>query len=245
MNEISRRTVARGAAWTVPVLSVAAAAPSLAASSPDPTVTGSICEIFYGSGAVNYQVMDVFLGVYTSTGVIPAGTIATWSVQTSQSAAIPTTNYSDNNLWKLSLSPSTGSPTAHIVTIAFLSEYDTGVSGPTTWCAPRLVYNDTYPIRPKTDFTITSNAAGPDITLGGAGSLKWTVAKRHVPNTAMKFISKSGAQSCYPEVQYSHGERGNFTGCGDESNDTSTEYPDGTCVRIQHKSGNVIVPAVC
>jgi hypothetical protein len=38
-TRISRRTVATGAAWSVPVLAVSAAAPAMAASVPCPTVT--------------------------------------------------------------------------------------------------------------------------------------------------------------------------------------------------------------
>lgn len=40
-NQIDRRTLAKGAAWAAPVLTVAAAAPMVAAShTPSPTVTG-------------------------------------------------------------------------------------------------------------------------------------------------------------------------------------------------------------
>jgi len=45
-NSLSRRTLARGAAWTVPAVAIAAAAPVMAASGGPPTITqtGNACK---------------------------------------------------------------------------------------------------------------------------------------------------------------------------------------------------------
>ncbi len=52
MTSVSRRTVARGAAWAVPVVAVGAAAPAMAASKEFLTFTGNACKLPGNSDSV-------------------------------------------------------------------------------------------------------------------------------------------------------------------------------------------------
>ncbi|MFZ2503371.1 MAG: hypothetical protein WAW88_11935, partial [Nocardioides sp.] len=82
---MTRRSLARGAAWTLPVVAMAAPAPAFAASPPK--ITGTVCALFYGSGTINLQVHTITLGLTSDTGTIPAGTVMTWTVTQSGGSA--------------------------------------------------------------------------------------------------------------------------------------------------------------
>ncbi len=129
---------------------------------------------------------------------------------------MPTTNYSPNGLWTLSLSQTTGAAIAggcFTATITFNSERHGGGSGSTVESAPALIWTDIYTIRPAATVTVTSNAPTNTtpgaIVSAGSGTLSYTAARRHpgainttdrVPHT---FLTKSGTQTCYPSVDSS------------------------------------------
>ena len=60
-----------------------------------------------------------------------------------------------------------------------------------------------------------------------------------------RYLSKSGLQTCYPEIKYVMTTASNASTCGDDGNDTSTTYPDGTCAKLAGTSGQQVLPAKC
>lgn len=236
-KKISRRTLAKGAAWAIPAVTVVGAVPAFAASG-GPTVSGSICRLFYGDGTINYQTHSIYLGITTSTGIIPAGTTISWTIAVSGGGAgtggtneVPTTNYSANGSWTLSLDQTSGNAIVggmFTVTIHFNTDYTTGAGPGGTWCNAALVWTDIYSLRPGASISVSSNApTGSGIVSGGSGTLSYTVARRHPTSvnttgrTPHIYISKSGTQACYPGIGYSRLLNTNGT-------DNVTTYPAGT-----------------
>lgn len=207
----------------------ASAAPAFAASPPK--VYGTACELFYGAAGTNFQTHSLYLGVYTSSGIIPAGTTLTWDVTMAGGGnEIPSTNYSQTGLWTLTLSAASGTvASSFTATIVFNQDYVTGLGvGGGTWCAAALVWTDIYSILPGARVTITSNQpTGSGIIPGGAGSLSYTVADRHpqaINQTGRAphyYTSRTGTQTCYPLVQYSRL-------LPNDGYDNVTCYPTGT-----------------
>lgn len=75
-NELTRRTVVRGAAWAMPAVVVAASAPAVAASTAPVTFTGSACKLPGGSS-------DSYKGyVFELVVTTPAGSADTVTVIT-------------------------------------------------------------------------------------------------------------------------------------------------------------------
>lgn len=215
---VPRRTLAKGTAWAAPAVAFGALAPRAAASPP--TVGGSICQLFYGDGSINSQTHSMYLGITSSTGVIPAGTTLTWQVcvtgggsGTGGTNEVPTTNYSANGSWTLSLSSPSGTALSgtgcFTATITFQQNYTTGAGPGGTWCAPALVWTDIYSMRPGASVSATSNPATGPVVPSGTGTLTYTAARRHPTsiNTAGRtphyYLTRTGTQTCYPEVQYS------------------------------------------
>lgn len=233
-STISRRTLAKGAAWSVPAVAIASSAPAFAASPEKPEVWGTACQLFYGSGQINMQTHDIFLGIRTSTGVIPAGTTLSWQVCMSGSTQnqVPIPNYDANAQWTLSISHPKGTVIGNgcfTATIHFSQDYTTGAGPGGEWCGPRLQWTTLNDARldPNTQISLTANAAGPGIAGPTTGSLVYKVAKRH-PNSINTsgrsphtFISKTGGQLCYPPVQYSRV-------LSSDGFDNVTCYPSGT-----------------
>lgn len=113
---VSRRSLAAGAAWAVPAIAIASAAPAMALSAG---VQGSICRLFYGDGTINTQTHSMYLGVTTTNGIIPKDTVISWTVcvtgggsGTGGTNEYPTTNYSANGSWTLTLSGTSGGGSA-------------------------------------------------------------------------------------------------------------------------------------
>lgn len=233
---INRRKLARGAAWSVPVVLASAEVPVLAASAPI-NVSASVCRLFYGTGTVNYQTHSVNLGVSSELSTVPKGTVFTWTVALdgAGSMKVPATNYSQNGRWNLSTSAPTGTDTKSFTVSLSVDADDVTVSELN--CAPQLIWADTNTIAPESSLTITGSAAGPLVT-GTSSSLSYTVDRRYPTSINSKgrrahiYRAKSGAQSCYPAIQYLMTPISKHPTCGNDFNDTSTIYPDGTCAKI-------------
>lgn len=86
-NQVSRRTVAKGAAWSVPAVTLAGAAPAMAASAVA-NVGGFICEIHNGTGNINNEgTYTVNLGFSSTTGTVPKGTVLTYTFSVTKGTA--------------------------------------------------------------------------------------------------------------------------------------------------------------
>lgn len=243
-ENLSRRTLAKGAAWSVPV--IVASAPAWAAAASRTVVGASVCSLYYGStSSTSYEIHSIYLGVSATDNLIPAGTTFTWTVTMSGTGnEVPTLNYSQNNAWTLSTSPAPGEvATSFTVTL----RTNTEVTASSINCAPALVWNSNYSIRPETTVTISTAATGTNLGGGTPASLTYTVAKRTptgVNNTGRRahiYRSKSGGQTCYPEIRYTLNGAAQNTFCGSTgvTNSTSTIYPDGSCARILATSTQV------
>lgn len=240
MNTPSRRMIVKGSAWALPVVVASANIPAYAASRS--IVSGTVCSLFYGAGAsVNYQVHNLSLGVTSSTGIIPAGTEITWSFTMSGTNVmeVPTTNYSPNSRWTLTLTPSSGTGTSQFtVTLRANVELTTQEIN----CTPRLIWNDTYSIKGGTTISMTSRVSG---AISSPSSLSYTVANRYPTSvnrpgrTPHIYLSKSGDQTCYPDIQYVITAASKLTSCGTNGNDTSTTYPDGVCQKISATTSDI------
>lgn len=249
---VSRRTLAKGAAWSLPTIALGVAAPAYAASTD---VYGpTICSLFYPAGAsTSYQGLQVYLGVYSTSTVIPKGTEFAWTVTMSGGSnnEVPTLNYSQNSRWSLGVSPVSGSLAPSFT--VHLRVLQDGVTQSELNCNPALIWNDTYTIYPGSRVSIQGTTTISDPSLGQAktSSLEFNVAKRYptsVNTTGRRphrYLSKSGLQTCYPEIKYVMTAASNASTCGDDGNDTSTTYPDGTCAKLAGTSGQQVLPAKC
>lgn len=259
-TNLTRRSVAKGAAWSIPAVAVAGAAPAMAGSGT--VVSGTICHMFYGGGDVNHQTMDVTLGIPSSTATIPQGTVVTWTFAMNGSTAwktvesgttpaytqVPTTNYSENGRWSLATTPGTGAQ-ASSFTVTWTAL--TNVAASEVACAAKLIWNDTYLIDSGVTVTMTSMVSGTGASGADAG-LSWRVPRRGSTSTraskAMKFISKAGADQKFPAVQYSFiagnvaAMGTNGTTCAESGgNNSSTIYPDNSCAMVRITSGQATV----
>lgn len=251
-QQVSRRTLAKGAAWAAPVVAASSVIPAYAASR-NPSVGGTICSLFYAQGAsVNYQGHQVYLGVTSSDGTLPAGTTITWNFSMSGGSymRVPTTNYSANSVWSLTTSPARGTQTSNF-TVTLTINQSTTTSALN--CVPSLIWTDgtAWSLSPETTITMNSVASG-NVNPVPSG-LSWKVAKRYPDSVnssgrrAHRYISKSGDQACYPTIRYvtSNNTSSSAMACGDNGNSTSTIYPDGTCARVTTTTGQSNVPEKC
>lgn len=97
-SRVSRRVIARGAAWTVPVVAVASAAPAMAATA---------CASFTAAESYATNQSDTVTLTNNSTVEIPAGTTITWQFQ---NVASSTQTISIANLSGVTVTPSRASP---------------------------------------------------------------------------------------------------------------------------------------
>lgn len=238
---VRRRTLAKGAMWAVPAVALAVPAPAYAASTD--AYAPTVCRLYYpDSSTVNHQVLHVFLGVSSTSTIVPKGTEFKWTVAMTGNAnnEVPSSNYSKDGRWSLSLSPDTNTVTSMFtVSLKVLAD---GVTQSELNCNPSLVWTNLYTIGPGSRVNIQGQAttSGSSQGKGGSSSLVFDVAKRYptgindgAGRRPHRYVSKSGAQSCYPQITYKMTtvSRDSLT-CGNDQNDTSTIYPDGTCVKI-------------
>lgn len=254
MATISRRNLTKGAAWASPVILATAITPAYAASQL-PTVTGFVDSLFYDPGTTTYQDHRMRLGVNSSTGIVPAGTTITWTINTSGTTgnAAPTLFFSPKADWSLTISPSAGSKSTSSFVITLTTKAD--VSANTlTGGRIQVVWNNVFQLKPKTALSISSATTGSKVK-GLPSSLAYTVAKRmpatanDATRTAHIYTSRSGSQTTYPSILYSLNEGSTISNCAASgvTNNTSTINPNGTCQNIVIDSsqfGNqALVPA--
>ncbi|MGP9659992.1 hypothetical protein [Arthrobacter sp. AOP36-C1-22] len=223
VNAISRRRVVTAGAWAAPIVAIAVAAPAAAASTISTRVMGTICRLDYGKGELQYQRHAVSLGLESSTGSVPAGSTFVWSVtMTGGANVVPVLEYSLSNAWTLTASQREGT-----VSASFYVTLTANENIATPWCGPRIVWTNIYRIQPGAKVHISSSSTGPDTEPVDVG-LDYTVAKRHPSRVndsgrqPHKFLSKSGAQTCYPAIHYTRL-------IGKDGYDNVTCYPDGVC----------------
>lgn len=251
-GQVSRRTLAKGAAWSLPTIALGVAAPAHAASTD---VYGpTICSLTYAAGAsTNYQGLQMYLGVYSTSTAIPRGTEFAWTVTMSGGSnnEVPDLNYSQNSRWSLGVSPVSGSPAPSFD--VHLRVLEDGVTRSELNCNPALVWNGSSTIYPGSRVSVQGRTTISSPSLGQAqsSSLDFNVAKRYPTsvNTSgrrpHRYLSKSGLQTCYPEIKYVMTTASNASTCGDDGNDTSTTYPDGTCAKLSGTTGQQVLPAKC
>lgn len=248
-QEISRRNVAKGAAWGVPALTIAAAAPSMAASGAAAvTVSSKVCNLFYGSGTINDQAHNIYFDFTSSTGTIPAGTVITHQVCVDPSTDpaggttwnIPTNNYPVGNgqTWNITYTDTAGNPlpsgTAmsgkQCFNVLYTFTGDTLTSN--LGCVTGIIWSGSGTFRPASTVTVSTDTAvsGPTgVSSGGAGSLSYKASKRYPANVNNQtrlphyFNAKSGVQTCYPSVSSSQA-------LTSDGFDDVVCYPSGTAI---------------
>lgn len=229
-DTLSRRTLAKGAAWSVPVVAAAATVPALAVSPTKVVPSGKICRLYFGGGSVNAQTTSVYLSVDdTATGYVPAHSTITWTF-TASSATLPSTNYPTNGGWALSRVA-----TANGFTVTLTTGNDP-VAVSAINCQARLIWDgssdvNSARITPKSTLSYTSQQNTP------ANSLAFTIPRRYGTsvndNNRTPLIFTSSDDKCYPEVQWS-----NIGNASTSHKDNLTDYPDKKSVAPTSNAGN-------
>ncbi|MGQ4543204.1 hypothetical protein ACUH90_00930 [Dermabacteraceae bacterium P7054] len=255
---VSRRTIAKGAAWAVPATIVASAAPAMASSVPG-VAQPTICNLFFGTGGVNGQRTEIHFGLKPTGTRLKPGQKYTWTVSSSSSTGgmdVPNLNYSQTGRWTLTTNQAAGNPSSSFtVTLTIVAE---DVTDTEIGCNLALLWDNSNSansssITPQTVVDMTYEANGGEKSGGLKVQMprRWSRTQgRPMPNTATKFIAKSGNQDKFPSVRYSawspsvaqYGSNGS-TCAEDWSNNTSTVYPDGSCAFVRISGGQATVPA--
>ncbi|MGQ4507821.1 hypothetical protein ACUH9H_02025 [Dermabacteraceae bacterium P13128] len=250
---VSRRTIAKGAAWAVPATIVASAAPAMASSVPG-VGQPVVCNLFFGTATVNGQDVDMSVGLKPTDTLLKKGQKYTWTVTATDGGMdVPDTNYSANDRWRFTTDKPAGSPAkSFTATLEIIADNvtDTEIS-----CAPKLLWDvgnsaGSSSIVPGTKLSIKAvdsegkNPSGLGVQIPGRR------ATSRISNTATKFLGRSGGQNEFPSVRYSafssnvaanssHGSTCRASG----GNNTSTIYPDGSCAFLQIRNGQASLPA--
>lgn len=222
-NKVSRRTIAKGAAWTAPALALSSAAVASAASSPVDAVIG---KLHFGSATINNVTHSIYLCAETTTS-FKAGTTVSWQICLAGSGVVPNTSYNGwgggGSSWTFTTSPAAGTPITNgcfTVTLNVLSDVNQTQLCPYVYWSSNL-----YPLTNNTQISVTPTVTGAP--QGEANNLVYNVGKRHPSSVnkpgrvPFKYISKSGG--CWPEVNFTRLLPGN-------GYDNAVEYPAGTNV---------------
>ena len=192
---VSRRNLAKGAAWAAPAVLATSAIPAYAAST---SPYGSICSLFFGNGNVNSQTTSIYLNVVSSSGMIYAGQTVTWTFNAS-SATVPGVNYPSDGSWTLTTSPAKGTR-ASTFTVTLTANQDISVDRVN--CQARLIWDGSASagssnITPKSTVTVASSS---DL---GSYSSKITIPQRwgkNVNDSRRTPLRIEG--QCYPTIQW-------------------------------------------
>ena len=224
-STISRRTLAKGAAWSIPAVAVASAAPAFAASGPG--YRGGVCQIIRLSGDTANQLnMYVVGGFFGAPGtVLPAGSkielrftiVETNSSKTTNAPTPYTTTWGAWTFSTVSRATVTGSyqaTTTFVATFTTNTQVTIGPGG--FYCAPQLDFSASN-YKPSTGVKPASNLPGASTTFEIAGtgfqgatgtSLKFNVGSYQFVSPfnrrPLSFISASG-YTYLPDVQLQGG----------------------------------------
>lgn len=235
-RQIGRRSLAKGAAWSMPVVALAVPAPAVAAS-PN-TVYGVVCAINYGSyDGMTGSRERVWFNVVanTSDGIVPVGTQVSWTICVTTPGGVNyTTPLIISNAWLTqTLSPASGTTRASgscfTYTVTFLQAYKPGCGD--TQSTFGLEWSDGYPIPDRATVTVTGGTAtGGTLANGGSMSLSWTGPNRNQNpgRTNLEphyYLSKGGNQPYWPSIGWSTYDYNQQNG-----EDNVTCYPAGTTV---------------
>lgn len=193
-QQISRRNIAKGAAWATPAVLATSAIPAYAAST---TPYGSICRLYFAGGSVNAQRTDIYLSVVSPTGVIPKGQTVTWAVNAPAASGPPVGNYAQDGGWAISSTGSNGSFTVTLTTTRDVPVSEVNCQAKIVWDSSSSASSTN--IRPKSQVTVSSSS--PD----GSSSLSMTIPQRFgtkVNDTRRSPLVING--SCYPTIQWSN-----------------------------------------
>ncbi|MFW0120193.1 hypothetical protein ACN08Y_09800 [Rothia sp. P5764] len=202
--QISRRNIAKGAAWAAPAVIATSAIPAYAASTQIPPL-GTICSLYFGGGNRNSQTTSVYLAVESADGVIHAGQTVSWVVDMSR-GTVPGLNYPQDGSWTLTTSvPKGQSATQFVVTLT--ANQDVPVQNVN--CVARMIWDGSASagssnISPKSTLSVTSSGNNTSY------SSKITIPQRYgtsVNDTSRTPLRIDGA--CYPKIQWS--DLGNST----------------------------------
>ncbi|MFW0110201.1 hypothetical protein ACN081_05720 [Rothia sp. P13129] len=199
MTQISRRTLAKGAAWAAPVVAASAVVPAYASSTDKPY--GGICDIFFGSGNANAQRTVIGLSVITPNGMMKKGDTVSW-VFDATSARVPGLNYSKSGRWSLSVTPPERSNTDNgkfTVTLVANQEISTSEVN----CIASLLWDSSSS---SNSSNITPGSTIKVSSSNGTDSygLTVTIPRRNgkVNDRQYKPVRIDG--SCYPTIKFSY-----------------------------------------
>lgn len=216
-TDLSRRSVAKGAAWAVPAVSVAGAAPALAVSST--VTTASVCQIDEGTGNANGQTTKVYFQLSTNDGTpILKGTTFTYDVTLDSTtygtaSGVPQLSYGSwmTAIVKPGSVSQTGAVTKFTVVITVTTDQ------PNTLCEAFMQWDNSTSssnrMGPNTVVTVAPVQSAPapsngTTKIGGltfnTGS-RWSTSvndKSHLK--PVNVVTLSGSQTCYPLVVFTY-----------------------------------------
>lgn len=201
-QQISRRNIAKGAAWATPAVLATSAIPAYAASMDRSANApyGSICSLFFGGGNVNSQTTSVYLKANSLDGMLYAGQTVNWVVNMS-SGTVPGVNYPADGSWALTTSPPQRTAATQF-TVTLTVKRDIPVS--TVNCDARLIWDGSGSagssnITPKSTLSVSSSGKS------GSYSSTITIPKRY--GTSVNDSSRTPLRidgKCYPTIQWSY-----------------------------------------
>ncbi|MFW0121690.1 hypothetical protein [Rothia sp. CCM 9419] len=199
MTQISRRTLAKGAAWAAPVVAASAVVPAYASSTDKPY--GAICDLFFGTGNVNAQRTTIGLSVITPNGMMKKGDTVSW-VFDATSARVPGLNYSQNGRWSLSVTPPERSRTTDGKFTVTLTA-NTDISTSEVNCVAKLLWDNgsssnSSNIDPGSHISVVSSNGTETYNVGVTIPLR----DGKVNNSKYKPVIIDGP--CYPTVKFSY-----------------------------------------
>lgn len=227
---VSRRSVAKGLAWTAPGLVVAASAPAFAASPNYGAKAGGVCYVYSGAGSANVQVHDIHLYVPFTT----AGTPGPWyyySITIQSGTGNPPdqpnllgSGYEMRNAkWTCS-----GTTCTYVFEVRNLATSGGNCSFVLNWSSDGASGDKAMPV--KSTITITTNG-----TDGSSGVLKYNIGLRNQTSdcaNGFKVLTVTGTMASYP------GPGPKYAGCpeyqvgSNSANNHTMTLLNGTCVTL-------------
>lgn len=200
-QQISRRNIAKGAAWATPAILASSAIPAYAASTDRSSKApyGSICSLFFGGGTVNAQRTDINLAVISShaNGIIRKGETVTWVITAPDANGAPKGNYAQDGGWSIQTSGSRGNFVVTLVTTRDVPVREVNCIAKVVWDSSSSSLSTA--VRPKSQVTVRSASSD------GSTNLTFTVPQRFgtsVNDSRRAPLIING--QCYPTIQWSN-----------------------------------------